>query len=60
MKATAVEHPVNNLKCARLILEDPLRHGGPDSLICRWARLVVAGTQSPSRGPVVRKAGNRA
>jgi hypothetical protein len=36
------DHDANNLACARIILEDPEKHGGEAAFIVRWARQVMS------------------
>jgi hypothetical protein len=38
-----------NLAAARIILSDIDRYGGEESLMVRWARLVMAGSKSIRR-----------
>ncbi len=35
------QHENTNQQAARIILADPHKHGGPDSLAVRWARAVL-------------------
>lgn len=54
-KAPRIDHPTEiplpewfaqtNRTAANIILENPLRYGGGDSLMVRWARMVIYGYQ---------------
>jgi hypothetical protein len=46
MKPNAYE--AGNREMAERILSDPERHGGPESLVVRWARAVVEGQDGPT------------
>jgi hypothetical protein len=45
-----------NAAAARIIAADPAKYGGPDSLMCQWARLVIERAQPTIKGPLFRAA----
>ena len=46
-KRAADHYRAANETCARVILADVQRYGGPDSLMVVWARLVIERNQAP-------------
>jgi hypothetical protein len=48
------QYQATNLEVARLILSDVALHGGPDSLMAQWARLVIekSNPQDAECGPL--------
>ncbi len=51
-QTAAARYDVDNMAAARLILAHIDHHGGPDSLMVRWARLVVARAVPKIEGPL--------
>lgn len=43
-------HDRDNRQLARIVLEDPDKHGGEESITVRWARLVL-GRRAPEPSP---------
>lgn len=37
----ADKYAADNMACALSILANPAKYGGPDSLMCQWAQLVL-------------------
>lgn len=42
-------YAAENRTCAKLILLDPERYGGPESLMVQWAHLVLDGYQKSTK-----------
>jgi hypothetical protein len=51
-QTAAARYDAGNLAAALAILENPERYGGPDSLMVRWAVLVVERAAPSVRGPL--------
>jgi hypothetical protein len=51
-QTAAARYDQQNELCARIILADVERFGGPDSLMVIWARLVVEQMQPTIKGPL--------
>jgi hypothetical protein len=51
-KSVAGQYRAANETCARLVLADLARYGGPDSLMGQWARLIVERAQPTIKGPL--------
>ena len=51
----AARYDQENEMCALLILADREAFGGPESLMVRWARLVVEKSLPTVRGPLFRQ-----
>lgn len=39
-----------NRECAQIILAEPERYGGPESLMVQWARMILDGYQATPAG----------
>lgn len=54
MNATRVadHYSAANEKAAKLIVRDSVRYGCPDSLMARWARLVIERALPAIKGPL--------
>jgi hypothetical protein len=46
-KRAAEHYAAGNLEAARLIQADVARYGGPDSLMARWAEMVIERSEAP-------------
>lgn len=51
-KKAADCYRADNETCARLVLADLERYGGPDSLMCQWARVIIERAQPTIKGPL--------
>jgi hypothetical protein len=51
-QSAAARYDQQNELCARLVLADVAKFGGPDSLMMRWAALVLERAKPAVRGPL--------